>query len=478
MVKISSRLAGTKDTPVFPAAREQASAEFVRCTNLVHAKPLFFSPDWSLGDREYCCRGLFRLDLFNQGVRFSDEFSASKRGGWVSYETVGEQGVSRISRKRRLVRKDGHLPFFPLGLIPLTGLMFAMLLALWPLAQGIEEATLRAVDQSLSANGIDWARPSANGQWIVVEGEPPSAEEAAKAAHSAREAMASTPLGLAHPATRVYVPQGPYKTRPGAEGAPLPPIQDVTEVAAASPSWRFTLSKGTLRLDGTMPDQATKDTVVRHAFNKIYPPLILGVDDALDVAGTDAPEGYVQVALRAVNTVTRCDTGTASFEKGRFSLRCELPQSEASEVRAQAYASMPFGTVGTIDILPNEAVATCETRLTDLLKDARIEFDSSSAVIDASSNKLLDEVADAVKECPGTLRIEGHTDSTGSEEENVTLSRNRAYAVRNALIARNVNPQRLVAEGYGATRPVAVNTTPEGRARNRRIEIRVVRASE
>ena len=227
-----------------------------------------------------------------------------------------------------------------------------------------------------------------------------------------------------------------------------------------------------------MPDQATKDTVVHQAFNKIYPPHITGVDDLLEVVGTEAPEGYVQVALRAVNTVTRCDTGNATFEEGRFSLRCELPQSEAADVRKQAFASMPFGTVGTIDILPNEAVASCETRLTDLLKDARIEFDSNSAVIDASSNALLDKVAAAVKDCPGTLRIEGHTDSTGTDEENVTLSRNRAFAVRNALIARNVNPHRLIAEGFGTSHPIAVNTTPEGRARNRRIEIRVVRASE
>ena len=182
--------------------------------------------------------------------------------------------------------------------------------------------------------------------------------------------------------------------------------------------------------------------------------------------------------MRGVNTITRCDTGRAGFENGRFSLRCELPDSDAAEVRREAIASMPFGTVDTVDILPHDAVVTCEAELTDLLMDARIEFDSSSSVIDASSNALLDAVAAAVRKCPGTLRIEGHTDSTGPEDENETLSRNRALAVRNALVARNVDPQRLIAEGYGATRPLAGNTTPEGRARNRRIEIRVVRASE
>jgi outer membrane protein OmpA-like peptidoglycan-associated protein len=280
------------------------------------------------------------------------------------------------------------------------------------------------------------------------------------------------------------VPQGPYGSQPepdeteAATPPPVTPLQGVTDIAVAAPSWTFTLTHGILTLNGTMPDQETKDAVVRHAFNKIYPPRITGVNDYLDIAGLEAPEGYVQVALRGVNTIAQCDTGQAGFERGRFNLRCELPDTEADAVRREAVASMPLGTVGRIDILPHDAVISCEAELTDLLKDARIEFDSSSAVIDASSNALLDAVAAAVKTCPGTLRIEGHTDSTGPEDENEVLSRNRALAVRNALVAREVDPERLIAEGYGASRPVAGNTTPEGRARNRRIEIRVVRASE
>ncbi|HRX74676.1 MAG TPA: OmpA family protein [Hyphomonas sp.] len=397
----------------------------------------------------------------------------------MSYETADEDDALQSRPRRRLVRKAGYLPFVPWGLVPAAGLGLLFLIALGPLAGSVELATETSVEQSLAAQGLDWAKTSVSGQWVTIEGEPSSAQEARKAEHYAREALASTPFGMAHPATRVNVPQGPYKARPGESDAPLPPIQDVTEEAAGTPDWRFTVANGVMRLEGGMPDQVTKDKVVRLAFNKIYPPRVVGVEDALDVVGQDPPPiGYIQMAMRGVNTVTRCDTGTATFEGGRFSLRCELPGADASEVREQAIASTPFGTVDTIDILPHEAVETCESKLDDLLKDARIEFDSSSAVIDPSSNGLLDEVAAAVKDCPGTLRIEGHSDVTGSDEENRTLSANRALAVRNALIARMVNPNRLIAEGYGATRPIAVNTTPEGRARNRRIEIRVVRASE
>ncbi|HAE25720.1 MAG TPA: hypothetical protein DCG58_01045 [Hyphomonas adhaerens] len=413
---------------------------------------------------------------------FHEKFPRQKEAAGVSFETVdGEEGVHAV-QARRLVRRTGHLPFIPFGLVPLVGLGVLFLIALGPFAFGVQSATKRAVSEALAANGVDWARTSVSGQSVRLSGEPPSGAEAHKARLIAKEAASATPFGLARPATRVTVPQGPYKARPDAqetkEVSAVAPLKDVTDEAAASPAWHFALSHGVLTLNGAMPDQATKDTVVRHAFNKISPPRITGVDDQLDITGVEAPEGYIQVAMRGVNTITRCDTGRAGFENGRFSLRCELPDSDAAEVRREAIASMPFGTVDTVDILPHDAVVTCEAELTDLLMDARIEFDSSSSVIDASSNALLDAVAAAVRKCPGTLRIEGHTDSTGPEDENETLSRNRALAVRNALVARNVDPQRLIAEGYGATRPLAGNTTPEGRARNRRIEIRVVRASE
>jgi outer membrane protein OmpA-like peptidoglycan-associated protein len=401
----------------------------------------------------------------------------------VSHETVDGEEEARVMRSRRIARREGHLPFVPFGLVPLAGLGLLFLIALVPFALGVQGATKRAVTEALAANGIDWAETSVSGQSVTITGDAPSGAEAHRARLIARKAASGTPFGLARPATRVTVPQGPYGTQPEPEEAeaatpPVTPLQGVTDIAIAAPSWTFTLTHGVLTLNGTMPDQETKDAVVRQAFNKIYPPRITGVNDYLDVAGLEAPEGYVDVVLRGVNTIAQCDTGQAGFERGRFNLRCELPDTEADAVRREAVASMPLGTVGRIDILPHDAVISCEAELTDLLKDARIEFDSSSAVIDASSNALLDAVAAAVKACPGTLRIEGHTDSTGPEDENEVLSRNRALAVRNALVAREVDPERLIAEGYGASRPVAGNTTPEGRARNRRIEIRVVRASE
>lgn len=123
------------------------------------------------------------------------------------------------------------------------------------------------------------------------------------------------------------------------------------------------------------------------------------------------------------------------------------------------------------------AVTACDQSMADLLSNASIKFETASAAMGRSSNGLLDSIARAAKACPGALRIEGHTDDVGKAANNTALSLRRAEAVRAALIARGISADRLVAQGFGDSKPVASNTTADGRARNRRIEIRSVRSS-
>jgi outer membrane protein OmpA-like peptidoglycan-associated protein len=111
-------------------------------------------------------------------------------------------------------------------------------------------------------------------------------------------------------------------------------------------------------------------------------------------------------------------------------------------------------------------------------KSCRVElhgiyFNSGSAVLLEESEPMLGQVAALVKASPaGQLTIEGHTDNIGSAEYNQQLSERRANAVRDALVSRYAVPAaRLSAKGYGLTRPVESNTTVEGRARNRRVEL-------
>ncbi|TLY66243.1 MAG: OmpA family protein [Gammaproteobacteria bacterium] len=125
---------------------------------------------------------------------------------------------------------------------------------------------------------------------------------------------------------------------------------------------------------------------------------------------------------------------------------------------------------------PQTAAQACERSLAGVLAGGQIEFASGSAAIDARSGPLLDRLAQEAGSCPGTLRIEGHTDPVGRSAFNRRLSQARAAAVRDALIARGVPAERLRARGFAARRPIADNTTESGRARNRRIEFHVVSA--
>jgi OOP family OmpA-OmpF porin len=86
---------------------------------------------------------------------------------------------------------------------------------------------------------------------------------------------------------------------------------------------------------------------------------------------------------------------------------------------------------------------------------------------------VLNEVADALRRNPQwQLTIEGHTDSIGSAQTNMELSRGRSEAVRAALVERyGIAAERLSARGYGATVPKDTNDTSDGRARNRRVEL-------
>lgn len=101
-----------------------------------------------------------------------------------------------------------------------------------------------------------------------------------------------------------------------------------------------------------------------------------------------------------------------------------------------------------------------------------ILFDLDKATIRPESEETLQAIADIMQEYPQTIfHIEGHTDSTGSEEYNEKLSRERAASVRTFLIEAGIPESRLTSEGYGETQPIESNNTAQGRQANRRVEI-------
>src|SRR2546422_918637 len=102
-----------------------------------------------------------------------------------------------------------------------------------------------------------------------------------------------------------------------------------------------------------------------------------------------------------------------------------------------------------------------------------VTFESGRSALKPDSYTILDIVAASLVANPAIkIEIAGHTDNTGSAATNTRLSHARADAVRAYLASKGVAPERMVAKGYGPSQPVALNTTPAGRAQNRRVELR------
>lgn len=102
-------------------------------------------------------------------------------------------------------------------------------------------------------------------------------------------------------------------------------------------------------------------------------------------------------------------------------------------------------------------------------------FETGQYTIQPESKAELNKVVAFLQENPTVkIQLEGHTDNVGNAADNQKLSEARAYAVINYLVENGIKGSRLTAKGFGASRPVAENTTDEGRAQNRRTELRVV----
>src|SRR5690606_3151808 len=100
-------------------------------------------------------------------------------------------------------------------------------------------------------------------------------------------------------------------------------------------------------------------------------------------------------------------------------------------------------------------------------------FENNSAIIEESSYSILDKLVDFLNyEKDSKFEIAGHTDNVGAENANQILSENRAKAVIEYLVLKGIDVSQVIAKGYGESTPVADNTTEEGRAQNRRTEVR------
>jgi outer membrane protein OmpA-like peptidoglycan-associated protein len=150
----------------------------------------------------------------------------------------------------------------------------------------------------------------------------------------------------------------------------------------------------------------------------------------------------------------------AESEAERARQAAAKAESEKADMRAQLLAQL------------NSILQTNDSARGLIVNMSDVLFDTGSFTLKPGAREKLAKVSGILLAHPGlTMQIEGHTDSIGSDSFNVRLSEQRADAVRDFLGEQGVSPDSVTAQGFGKAEPVATNDTPEGRQRNRRVEI-------
>jgi outer membrane protein OmpA-like peptidoglycan-associated protein len=181
-----------------------------------------------------------------------------------------------------------------------------------------------------------------------------------------------------------------------------------------------------------------------------------------------------EIAIVRANAVRNMQCAAAHRSAARIERDAQLKTARVALDQANQATQAKEQQQATLEQqLPKEVEVRHEERGTIVTMPGSVLFATGVAELSPISMEQLGKVADALKSSTGEehIIIEGHTDNVGSHESNQRLSLARAIAVEEFLISRGVPRERLEAKGYGETRPLVDNTTPENRADNRRVEI-------
>lgn len=184
----------------------------------------------------------------------------------------------------------------------------------------------------------------------------------------------------------------------------------------------------------------------------------------IEDAGDKVPEGQITVNPDGVMALA----GEMETRQERAEFRADI-EERLSAVGFEFVSGLTL--VQAPPPPPRQQVIELQEDLDDLIEGKVVEFEINRDVITAKGRELLDEIFDALQKFPNVpIEIAGHADAQGSDEANLDLSLRRAQAVLQYLVDKGAVGDRFVVIGYGETRPIADNSTEEGRQRNRRIE--------
>lgn len=241
-------------------------------------------------------------------------------------------------------------------------------------------------------------------------------------------------------------------------------------ISAGGPNLTVVRTPLGVELTGKLPDEATRRAVVDRA-GELYGGN--GVIDNLTVQPglAEAPWANPTAAPRLV------PAKSVRVEEYRLVAGGEGVKVTGRAVDGDAKAEALQSLAGVTDLefqveaptVPAETVT--DAKLNRRLRAGPVQFRAGSAELTPVGRKTLDAIAQMLSTGTENFEVQGHTDSSGKPDENLTLSQRRAQSSRDYLVQRGVAASRLTSKGYGDTRPRATNASLAGRRLNRRIEL-------
>ncbi|HME17601.1 MAG TPA: OmpA family protein [Mycobacterium sp.] len=267
--------------------------------------------------------------------------------------------------------------------------------------------------------------------------------------------------------------------RPSA-GAPNTPTIPALSLAPVS----IGRSGNDIKLSGDMPTSSAKESLLaalKSGFGpdiniidnvKINPDITsLDFSNAAAVFKAAASVPDFGLAIKG-DTITLIGTTSSGGQQDAIE-----QAADAAWPNLNIVDTMGSGGTVTASAPPGPAPAlgpgnSCAHLRSDVKASGPITFDTDGSALSSAAKETLDQVADKLKACPGVnVTVNGYTDNTGNDAINIPLSTNRADTVADYLVAKGVTRDHLIAKGLGAVDPVADNGSPDGQAKNRRVEI-------
>ncbi len=384
----------------------------------------------------------------------------------------------KTSVRYRIRRSDASLMdrFFPWGLLALLFLLLPLIYGLmWFAKNGIETAVETEVQNELTAKSFNWVEVQVDGQEVTLSGKAnkPAGDEALAVARAIERPAWFGQFSVPSKVSGEFTEPSTVVTTPTTERTSS--AKEVKEEAEKQPDpvWGNFISEvkqGNLVLSGTVASERIKSTLLNVANAQMKTTGVTQVIDQINVSDLQLIPESQDLAQRTIELISKCDSGEARANDGRFSIDCQTSRDKLDDLKTQANQPFKLGNIGRIAI---SAANECNRVFEQTLQGKSIGFRTGKADLKPASKPLLEQIAQIAQSCPGAIRVEGHTDKTGNFDSNMALSSARANSVVNALVELGVQRERLIPKGFGPTKPRAEGDTREAYALNRRIEFYV-----